>query len=325
MEFYGNLNISPYAQMTYLAHHGILGMKHGERNGPPYPLGSGAHSSSETRAAKSAGISVGSSSGKGSIDNVKSGKKVGFFEKQKAKKQAKADEEEKKRKVEEAATNKRRSDTLKRLRSEGNGFDGDDDPEYLDNLYEKYKKKDFDDNISKMRSSMKNSGYSDDEIEARVKKVAGEGYKPVAQNTERTAKQYEREQEKANAIARGDARTLYTKYASEMSTDEISRVNDRISKMNTLRQNVPKEPTTLDKVEAAVNTLDRVNKMAGKLIGVYNTAASVNNTLRPNNKWVRIDGGGGNKKNDPVKDAINKTLSNAVNDAAKQQDKDKKK
>ena len=110
-----------------------------------------------------------------------------------------------------------------------------------------------------------------------------------------------------------------------MSTDEINRVNDRISKMNTLRQNVPKEPTTLDKVEAAVNTLDRVNKMAGKLIGVYNTAASVNNTLRPNNKWVRIDGGGGNKKNDPVKDAINKTLSNAVNDAAKQQDKDKKK
>lgn len=226
MEFYGNLNISPYAQMTYLAHHGILGMKHGVRNGPPYPLGSGAHSSSETRAAKSAGISVGSSSGKGSIDNVKSGKKVGFFEKQKAKKQAKADEEEKKRKVEEAATNKRRSDTLKRLRSEG------------------------------------------------------------------TAKQYEREQEKANAIARGDARTLYTKYASEMTTDEINRVNDRISKMNTLRQNVPKEPTTLDKVEAAVNTLDRVNKMAGKLIGVYNTAASVNNTLRPNNKWVRIDGGG---------------------------------
>lgn len=25
----------------WLAHHGILGQKHGVRNGPPYPLGSG--------------------------------------------------------------------------------------------------------------------------------------------------------------------------------------------------------------------------------------------------------------------------------------------
>ena len=30
-------------------HHGILGMKWGERNGPPYPLGYGQHSSSEKK------------------------------------------------------------------------------------------------------------------------------------------------------------------------------------------------------------------------------------------------------------------------------------
>ena len=57
--------------MEYLEHFGILGQKHGQRNGPPYPLGSGDHSSAEKKAAASAGVKVGSDSGKGSIANVK--------------------------------------------------------------------------------------------------------------------------------------------------------------------------------------------------------------------------------------------------------------
>lgn len=61
--------------MEILAHFGILGMKHGKRNGPPYPLGSGDHSAGEKAAAKAAGVSVGSDSGKGSIENVKKPKR----------------------------------------------------------------------------------------------------------------------------------------------------------------------------------------------------------------------------------------------------------
>lgn len=57
--------------MAYLEHHQILGAKHGIRNGPPYPLGSGDHSAAEKSAAKAAGIKVGQDSGKGSIANVK--------------------------------------------------------------------------------------------------------------------------------------------------------------------------------------------------------------------------------------------------------------
>lgn len=57
--------------MEFLQHHQILGAKWGQKNGPPYPLGSGDHSSSEKTAAKAAGITVGSDSGKGSIENVK--------------------------------------------------------------------------------------------------------------------------------------------------------------------------------------------------------------------------------------------------------------
>lgn len=54
-----------------IAHHGILGMKWGHLNGPPYPLGRGDHSASEKKAASKAGIKVGTDSGKGSIENIK--------------------------------------------------------------------------------------------------------------------------------------------------------------------------------------------------------------------------------------------------------------
>lgn len=46
MEYYGNNDYRDYI----LAHHGILGMQWGKRNGPPYPIGSGGHSVSEKKA-----------------------------------------------------------------------------------------------------------------------------------------------------------------------------------------------------------------------------------------------------------------------------------
>lgn len=208
----------------YLAHHGILGMKHGIKNGPPYPLGSGDHSSSEKKAATQAGISVGSSSGKGSLDAVNSGKKVNFWSKYKAKKAAKKNE-----------TDEQKAARKELVKRSGVDFDGDKDPVEQERAY--------------------------------------------------------REQEKKNAIARGDTKTIYTKYASEMSTEEINAFNSRVNSMKVLQQNIPKEPTPLDQVEKAVNTIDRINKMAGKAIGAYNTIATVRNSLNPGEKpWVRIDG-----------------------------------
>lgn len=73
--------------MEYLEHHQILGAKWGVMNGPPYPLGSGDHSSSEKKAAEAAGIKVGSDSGKGSIDNVKKKKTDAQNKVKKAKKE----------------------------------------------------------------------------------------------------------------------------------------------------------------------------------------------------------------------------------------------
>lgn len=48
------------SQPLYLAHHGILGMKWGVKNGPPYPLGSSAHSSSEKKAGWRKSLRLGS-------------------------------------------------------------------------------------------------------------------------------------------------------------------------------------------------------------------------------------------------------------------------
>ena len=54
------------AKDDYLAHHGILGMKHGKRNGPPYPLSRGAHSAAERRAGWTKSLaSVAKATGKG--------------------------------------------------------------------------------------------------------------------------------------------------------------------------------------------------------------------------------------------------------------------
>jgi len=72
-----------YFDKDYLEHHQILGAKWGKKNGPPYPLGSGDHSSAEKKAASAAGVKVGKDSGKGSIDNVKKKKKAPLTEEEK--------------------------------------------------------------------------------------------------------------------------------------------------------------------------------------------------------------------------------------------------
>ena len=54
-------------ESNYLAHHGILGMKWGRKNGPPYPLGASDHSATEKKAGWRKSLN-----GKGKIETKRS-------------------------------------------------------------------------------------------------------------------------------------------------------------------------------------------------------------------------------------------------------------
>ena len=56
----------------WIAHHGILGMRWGKRNGPPYPLGEGDHSASEKKAGWKKSLDGGSGSGNAGESNGQS-------------------------------------------------------------------------------------------------------------------------------------------------------------------------------------------------------------------------------------------------------------
>lgn len=374
MEYYGNLDVSAYSQMAYLSHHGILGQKWGKKLGPPYPLGSGSHSSSETKAAKSAGITVGGSSGTYSgkktkpslIETIKqnSAKKKAEEEKKKA-------EEEKKKAEEEAAKTTRRSNALKRLRGEGKGFDGDDDENFLDDLADRYDKKDRNENIDKMISSMKDLGYSDKDSERELNKRYSkeelseyESYKAEKQASSKSDRPSQntqqwnpREQAKKDAIASANPSNIQ-KYVSDMSSDELRDALNRVNNYNQIKANIPKQKTALDKVEDAVNTINRVTTTASKAVDSYNFIAQFSNAVLDTKiPTLNIKGNNGNKgegnkgqagaqnkqkQNKTASDTIHKAFTDAgvdkmvneeafekaVNDAADawvNSDKDKKK
>lgn len=256
-----------YFDMDYLEHHQILGAKHGVRNGPPYPLGSGDHSAAEKRAAKAAGVKVGKDSGKGSIENVKK------------KKKAPLTEEEKRLKAEEA-----------RLKGDSK-------------------------NINKYMDKLTTDELRDAQTRAQIKKSLAE------------EKQSKADKDKKEAMLSGDKEKV-KEYATKMSYNELVEAMNKVDLMQRLNYKPP-EPTTMDKINAAVKKVDQARDWMEKGLKAYDALAAINNTFNKDHQWPRAQFGGGNnnnnkdqKKEDKFEKLANKIMDNAQNNKAQKSNKE---
>lgn len=251
--------------MEYLEHHGILGQKWGRQNGPPYPLGSGDHSASEKSAAKSAGVKVGSDSGKGSIENIKKPRKP---------------------KVELTPEQKREA-ALDAARA------GD-------------KKK-----ISKNISNLTTDELREAAERARLK----DQLTRVEPGSQKASKA---EMEKQEVIRSGD-KARVREFADKMSYQELSEAMNRIDLNAKLFYEKP-APTVADKIDKAMENVNRARNWAEKGIAAYNTIAKVyNSTHKGEAMWPEIQAGLSQKAKENKKemDVLDKITSKATKDISK--------
>lgn len=253
--------------MEFLEHHGILGQKWGRKNGPPYPLGSGDHSVGEKRAAKAAGVKVGKSSGRGSLDALST---FGSRSKSAPKVKKEMTEEEKR----EAALEAVRKGDKKKIAKYA---------EYLTS-------QELVDADNRVRSL---NNISREEPKASKEDV-----------------------DKLNAIRSGDKEKV-KEYADKMSYQELVEAMNKVDLTKKLNE-VPPEPTVADKIDKAMNAIDRARGWAEKGIAAYNVMAKVYNSTHPNEKgWPEIHPSNNQSKEQKKEaDVLTKLANNALRDTA---------
>ena len=211
-----------YFDKDYLEHHQILGAKWGKKNGPPYPLGSGDHSSAEKKAAAAAGVKVGKDSGKGSIDNVKK------------KKKAPLTEEEKRLKAEEA-----------RLKGDSKNINKYMDKLTTDELRDAQTR-------AQIKKSLSEEKQSKAEKDKRDAMLSGDKEKVKEYATKMTYNELTEAMNKVDLMQR-------LNYEPPKPTT-MDKINEAVKKVDTARDWMEKSLKAYDALAAINNTFNKDNK-----------------------------------------------------------------
>lgn len=211
-----------YFDKDYLEHHQILGAKWGKKNGPPYPLGSGDHSSSEKKAAAAAGVKVGKDSGKGSIENVKK------------KKKAPLTEEEKRLKAEEA-----------RLKGDSKNINKYMDKLTTDELRDAQTR-------AQIKKSLSEEKQSKAEKDKRDAMLSGDKEKVKEYATKMTYNELSEAMNKVNLMQQ-------LNYEPPKPTT-MDKINEAVKKVDTARDWMEKSLKAYDALAAINNTFNKDNK-----------------------------------------------------------------
>lgn len=120
--------------------------------------------------------------------------------------------------------------------------------------------------------------------------------------------------EKEEAIKSGDKEKV-KEYADKMTYNELAEAMNKVNLMQKLNE-VPPQPTALDKLSEVANKVDQFRSAAEKGIGMYNLAARVyNSTHKDGAKWPIIGGNEKDKeksKEDQVAEKLVKQMTNDV-------------
>jgi hypothetical protein len=158
-------------------------------------------------------------------------------------------------------------------------------------------------NINKYMDKLTTDELRDAQTRAQIKKSLAE------------EKQSKADKEKKEAMLSGDKEKV-KEYATKMSYNELQEAMNKVNLMAELNK-VPPQPTTMDKIDAAMKKVDKARDWMDKGLRAYDALAAINNTFNKDHQWPRAEfNKSGDKKDDKKESGLEKMAKKLTSDAA---------